>query len=971
MIDLREHLQRILGEAYTVERELPAGGMGRVFLAQEHRMGRQVIVKVLPPDAALDVNAERFRREIQLAGSLQHPHIVPVHAAGHDHALFYYTMPFVEGESLRARLEREGELPVPDVARILRDVVDAIAYAHSRGVVHRDIKPDNILLSGRHALVADFGVAKALTASVHSPTITSKGLAIGTPAYMAPEQAAADPQTDHRADIYAAGILAYEMLTGQPPFTAATPQQVLAAQVNEVPVGVAARRGGLPAGLADLVMRCLEKRPADRWQRADDMLPFLEGIGTPSGGTAPRRGVRPRRRRLFWLGAPALAALVAIPLALHRGSRSSLDPNLVVVAPFDVLGSNLALWREGLVDLLSRDLDGAGPLRTVPPTTVVRGWQGLADPASAGDLARRTGARVAVFGQLVATGHDSVRLHVSLLDAHSRTVLGEIELRDRDADIDQIVDSLTIAILRQLGQANAIQVLHLASVGTHSLPALKAFLQGEQYFRRASWDSGLVAYREAIAADSMFALPWRRIGLVVGWSQSAGDSASVQALRRASSLNHGLAPRDSFLVLSDSLSAALFAPSPHTPIATLTRRLFTTVQAGLARYPEDAELWYALGDARYHFGGTPQISAESSLAAFRRAIAFDSTFAPSFIHPVELALRSQDAVEARTYIRDYLALHTADRHAAAFALLEGLLQPDTRAATLARMRGDTVPIANLLIVMANIGGFLDSAETTVAVAQTLKLRAARDSLPWSAPAQLHFYDFVIASALASRGHLRAAYAAIDSAPDALLAELASFPGIVPGSVARARMDRAGQQRSGHVALRWWAANGDSVALRRYIQWAESLARAAPAESIAYRRQLLERDRAYLDLARHDSASAASRLSGLPDTSVMWESDLLIKSELSLARGRAGDAIEPLTLGYVGQPPPYNIPTITAILRQLALGQAQDKVGNSAAAAAAYRLVLRAWRHPDPDLLPYLYEAGNGLQRAAVPSTQGR
>jgi len=263
--------------------------MSRVFLAEESRLGRQVVVKVLPPDMGAGVNAERFEREIQLAARLQHPHIVPLLTAGAQGDLLYYVMPFIQGESLRVKLAREGELPVLEAVKILREVVDALAYAHRSGVVHRDIKPDNVLLSEGHAQVTDFGVAKAVSASSGSGqgSLTSLGVALGTPAYMAPEQAAADPHVDHRADIYAVGVLAYEMLCGRPPFTAPTPQALLAAHITQAPDPASRYRPAVSAQLNTLIMRCLEKRAADRWQTAAELVPQLEAMATPSGGMAP------------------------------------------------------------------------------------------------------------------------------------------------------------------------------------------------------------------------------------------------------------------------------------------------------------------------------------------------------------------------------------------------------------------------------------------------------------------------------------------------------------------------------------------------------------------------------------------------------------------------------------------------------------------------------------------------------------
>ncbi len=324
MTELRDRLQAALGDAYRIDKELGGGGMSRVFLAEETALGRRVVVKVLPPEMAAGVNVERFRREIQLAASLQHPHIVPLHAAGQSGDLFYYTMPLVEGESLRAKLAREGELPVGEVIHILRDVVDALAYAHGRGVVHRDIKPDNVLISGQHAVVTDFGVAKAVSAASGDSTLTSLGVALGTPAYMAPEQAAADPHVDQRADLYAVGAMAYEMLCGRPPFTGMSPAATLAAHVTQVPDPPSAHRPAMPVALNALVMRCLEKKPADRVQRAEELLGLLVAMTTPSGGMAPtgatpissgtetaiRRSHPLRVAALFGAAAVALLALV-------------------------------------------------------------------------------------------------------------------------------------------------------------------------------------------------------------------------------------------------------------------------------------------------------------------------------------------------------------------------------------------------------------------------------------------------------------------------------------------------------------------------------------------------------------------------------------------------------------------------------------------------------------------------------------
>jgi serine/threonine-protein kinase len=335
---LRDQLQTALGQAYVLDRELGGGGMSHVFLAHEQALGRQVVVKVLLPELAAGVNIDRFRREIQLAAQLQHPHIVPLLSAGEANGLPYFIMPYVTGESLRSRVAREGELPIAEAIRIVRDVVSALAYAHGRGVVHRDVKPDNVLLSGGVAVVTDFGVAKAVSASAEEGQrsgITSLGVALGTPTYMSPEQATASPQTDHRADIYALGVMAYEMLTGMPPFTGRSPQAVLAAHVVEEAPPVDRRRPAVPPTLASLVHQCLAKRPADRPQSAAEVMHVLDVLATPSGGMAPTTEIQPLTQ----------IPVAATPVPAEPGARrrSPLSPAIAVLASV-ILAGVLARW---------------------------------------------------------------------------------------------------------------------------------------------------------------------------------------------------------------------------------------------------------------------------------------------------------------------------------------------------------------------------------------------------------------------------------------------------------------------------------------------------------------------------------------------------------------------------------------------------------------------------------------------------
>jgi eukaryotic-like serine/threonine-protein kinase len=287
MPDIPTTLAAAFADRYQLERELGQGGMATVYLAEDLKHHRKVALKVLRPELAATLGPARFLREIEVAARLQHPHILPLHDSGEAQGFLYYVMPFVDGENLRGRLTRRGELPIHDAVKLLAEVADALAYAHSQGVVHRDIKPDNVLLSGRHALVTDFGVAKAVSEATGRQQLTTAGIALGTPAYMAPEQAAADPHLDHRVDIYALGALGYELLVGEPPFTGPSPQEVLAAHVTQQPELVTSRRPAVPSALGTIIMKCLAKRPADRWQTAEELVSQLEQQLTPTGGLTP------------------------------------------------------------------------------------------------------------------------------------------------------------------------------------------------------------------------------------------------------------------------------------------------------------------------------------------------------------------------------------------------------------------------------------------------------------------------------------------------------------------------------------------------------------------------------------------------------------------------------------------------------------------------------------------------------------
>jgi serine/threonine-protein kinase len=429
-----------------------------------------VALKTLHPELAASLGSDRFLREIKLAARLQHPHILSVHDSGEAAGLLWFTMPYVEGESLRDRLQREHQLPLDDAVRISHEAARALDYAHRHGVVHRDVKPENILLTkDGDTLVADFGIGRALGAPGPEERLTETGIVVGTPAYMSPEQAAGERELDGRTDVYSLAVVLYEMLAGEPPFTGATAQAITARRLTETPRPLRPVRESVPQELEQLVMRALARAPADRPATAAAFAEALDAVRRSGGvaATAPAR--LPRKWLAGLLGGVIAAALLGTLLRSRVGARPELDASLLAVAPFDVVDPQLQLWREGLVDLLSRNLDGAGPLRTVSPTVVVRRWHGRADPESAGDLGRRTGAGLAVYGSLLSAGRDSVRMRATLFDvAHGRAV-EEWDLRDASDRVDRLTDSLTIRVLQGLGRTRPIGSVRLTSFGSTSL----------------------------------------------------------------------------------------------------------------------------------------------------------------------------------------------------------------------------------------------------------------------------------------------------------------------------------------------------------------------------------------------------------------------------------------------------------------------------------------------------------------------
>jgi len=559
---LIEQLSRSMGNGFRLDRELGGGGMSRVFLAEDRELGRLIVVKVLPPELTTAISIERFRREIVIAAGLQHPNIVPVLSAAQSGDLVYYTMPFVAGESLRQRLSRAAadatsRLAIDEILRVLREVSRALAYAHRHGVVHRDIKPENVLLSDDGVLVTDFGIAKAMSmANPGTTALTGVGLAVGTLAYMAPEQATGDPEMDHRVDIYAFGALAYELLAGVPPFAGRASRELMVAHAVAEPAPIASRRADAPRALSDLVMRCLAKLPADRPQSADDLRVTLERA---SAAFSPRA-------RSWTIAAVMVAATIAIVVGIilvpadTRGVLRTLllrgSPVLVahryVVAPFENHTSNKAFDAFGfeVADWIGQGLARLPGIEVVDARTTMANkraveripWP-LRSVGRGRALAEESSAGILITGSIYAEG-DLLRLQAHMTNVATGALMQPIQevigvARDHQKLILELQDRVvgTVSFISDTGV--------IARSGSYSNPpsiqAYEELIRGmEAYFGD---DTSMYAHlHRAEQLDSAWATPTVFVAYLDGWNARAGDY--VRDTLRATRLARNMTPAE-------------------------------------------------------------------------------------------------------------------------------------------------------------------------------------------------------------------------------------------------------------------------------------------------------------------------------------------------------------------------------------------------------------------------------------------
>ena len=654
---------RSLTERYRLVRELGRGGMATVYLVHDLKHDRPVALKVLHPELAATLGPGRFLREIRIAARLRHPHIVPLYDSGEADGLLYYVMPYVEGESLRDRLRREPQLPVDDALGIAREVADALTHAHEHELIHRDIKPENILLETGHALVADFGIARAVGGAATTQLTTATGFAIGTPAYMSPEQALGDASVDARSDIYSLGCVLYEMLAGQPPFAAPTAQALIARRLTEPAPQIGHLRAGVPAGVEQAIMVALARDPADRFPSAAafrDALVVAPGAHERTDGAQRRAGRRlTRRRTLFAAVAVTAVTLLGVAIALPRivqhrnagppiGAAGAAVPG-VAVLPFRTTRADPELWHEGIVDLLSYNLDGIGQLRKIDPVSVLTAWRRMGGSAlkpltadEARQLGRRLGGRYVVTGRAVQLGAD-VQLIAEVQDVETGAMRGAVRVTRPADSASSLVDELTVELLRGdlLPSDGSYRPPSLSRATTTSLPALKAYLAGEREYRTAKWSDAVRHYQRAVEVDTNFASAWFRLSSACGWWAGCPTELGESSFRRVLELADQLPDREARRIRAIKLLDV-------EALEKLT-----------AMYPDDIEAWVGLGEAYYHIGGGVLRPAEAYRSAFNRSVRLYPYYGEGYVHLIEDAFLRLDSLDAQRLIDGNVALGAA------------------------------------------------------------------------------------------------------------------------------------------------------------------------------------------------------------------------------------------------------------------------------------------------------------------------
>jgi eukaryotic-like serine/threonine-protein kinase len=949
-----------LRDRYTLERELGRGGMASVYLARDLKHDRLVALKVLHPELAHALGPERFLREIRTTGRLQHTHILPVHDSGEAEGLLWYTMPYVEGESLRGRLTRERQLPLDDALRITLAVADALSYAHQQGIIHRDVKPENLLLSGERCLVADFGIAKALDAA-GGEKLTDTGLALGTPQYMSPEQASGDNHLDGRSDLYSLGCVLYEMLAGTPPFTGPTVQAILARHSIDPVPRLRTVRATVPEAVEHVITKALAKVPADRFPTVAQ---FSQALSSAAEGPLPLESGRRFGRRSLAAAALLLAMSLGLLWLLLRPHRpptgGPADSRVVAVLPFRATGADPALryLREGMVDLLAIKLTGEGGPRAVDPRAALSAWRRgggspTRDPSpdAALEIAHALGAGRLIDGGIVGTTRH-VTLTASVLEVPGGRVRARASVEGPPDNLPALVDRLTAELLA--GEAGRTE---LASVT--SLPALRAYFDGQRAYRLGKVADAMKAFNQALRADSTFALA--AIGLFAA-SQWLLDkfyppgTDIERAVAIAWTNRNRLSARDRAVLLG------YFGPRYPKP-SSLTDFIAAREEA-VAAAPDNPDLWYLLGDEIFHFGALLGMDSSLSRAAqaFRRSLALDSagavfpTFAEPLQHLIEIAAIEGDTGMMRRLATTALAADSTAVEAGFFRWVLATASHDSIALVSARSRFtqmDAMSLINLVNSSQEMGtGWADAQAGIAALRAAAPTRAQRAgssilahvlALNRGRPKEaVTALQEMLENKVRERLHWRVVDALNWDGDSAAGAQAARELGPYANSAgAGTTSDREVRSRDLCVQQQWRLAHGDSTATRAAIRRLQDSYQVCAAVLEAWLATIGPRSHAARSLDRLDSLL----LTGMSFGEASTLPANIIAARLHEAMGDSRAALAAIRRRAYGFQPQY----LSTYLREE--GRLAALTGDTTGAIAAYRHYLRLRSDPEPSIRP--------------------
>jgi tRNA A-37 threonylcarbamoyl transferase component Bud32/tetratricopeptide (TPR) repeat protein len=952
--DTIERLTAALSDRYRVERQVGQGGMATVFLAEDVKHHRRVAIKVLRAELSATLGTERFLREIELAAKLQHPHIVPVYDSGTANGVLYYVMPYVEGESLRDLMQREGRIPLARAAEIIREAASGLEYAHGHGIVHRDVKPENIMLSGGHAVVADFGIARAIDASrAADGHLTGAGMAIGTPAYMSPEQATADT-VDARSDQYALACVFYELVTGRQAFGGPTMQAMLTSMLTGPRPRLSAVVEGIPPEVDGATQRALSTDPNHRF---DSISGFARAVTQETSGAAAATRESRRWKRLA-IVLPVLVAVAATVWALFFGPGRRIvvsGAETIAVVPFTVSGAGLEGIGEGMVDLLSVNLDGVGPIRTIEPRSVLREWRRRVDVGQSGDIddaiavARNTRAASVLTGSIVAAG-GTARLNAELFDLEGSRI-GTAVI---DGPIDSVLvlaDGLALALLRDIWKSREpLPSANATGITSASMPAIRAYLQGERHHRRGEWDSAQVAFEAAVAADSTFALAWYRLANTLGWKGLYNNPVARAASANAVRFSDSLPPRmRSLLVAYDFFSRGENATAADS------------ARAYLQQHPQDADGWFLLGEAQYHGRAFRPLAPDDLREPFDRVLALDSSLAPAAIHPMELAVAAGDTVLLRRYEAVFRTAGS-ESELGRVALVRRALAGDDSAFV---AMFDT-PIGTGLAQALLHGRFADpEVDPDRLLGSALALARNPPNTPFGG--QLRPIGALYAQALGRTDSARALVRSLGPLPNggdmsmyirsvpifagyadsALLAQAGNALGNAPPNSfvgawrALIALER-GDPRTTQTIARQLLGNPDTLQqfMRGTLMGLDGLATVALGDTAR-------------GMAQVDSALRV--IGGANSTGFTFPVQLRYAMLLTTRPATRAEGIRRLKYGFP------NAPEMSPIL-QLYLGRVYEAAGQPDSAAAAYGHFLRLWAGADTVYQPIIADARAGLER---------